>query len=273
MAEKIFLPVFLLIILICPCASAQTVDALIKKNFDAHGGAHKLKAIKSTRVTGKIEMQGINAPITLITKRPNLARVEIALQSGPYIEGYDGKTAWRVNSLTGSHDPEIISGEEAKDILEASDMDSPLLDYRRKGHKVELLGKENVEGVDAYKLKLTQKNGEVKYIYLNSRTYLGFKQITRRLDHGVEIEVELYFGDYKPVGGLLLAHSYEARVENQTVQITTIEKIEINPLIDNSVFSMPLKAEVRRERRFSDSSTVTAADNLSRALRRRPGRR
>lgn len=273
MAGKIFLSAFFLIILICPCASGQTVDALIKKHFDAHGGAHKLKAIRSTRVTGKIQMQGINAPITLITKRPNLARVEIALQSGPYIEGYDGRTAWRVNSLTGSHDPEIISGEEAKDILEASDMDSPLVDYRRKGHKVELLGKENVEGVDAYKLKLTQKSGEVKYIYLNSRTYLGLKQITRRLDHGVEIEVELYYGDYKPVDGILLAHSYEARLDNQTVQITTIEKIEINPLIDDSIFRMPLKAEVRRERRFSDSSTVTAADNLSRAPARRPGRR
>jgi len=267
------LPAFLLIILICPCASAQTVDALIKKNFDAHGGARKLKAIKSTRATGKIQMQGINAPITIITKRPNLARVEIALQSGPYIEGYDGKTAWRVNSLTGSHDPEIISGEDAKDILETADMDGPLVDYRRKGHKIELLGKENVEGVDAYKLKLTRKSGDVKYIYLNSRTYLEAKQITRRLDHGVEIEVELYYSDYKPVDGILIAHSYEARLENQTVQITTIEKIEINPLIDDSVFRTPLKAEAREHRPVTDSYTVTAAGNLSRAPRRRSGRR
>jgi outer membrane lipoprotein-sorting protein len=218
-------------------------------------------------------MQGITAPVTIITKRPNFARVEIRLAIGPYIEGYDGQTAWRINSLTGSHEPEIISGEEAKDILETADMDGPLVDYRRKGHKVELLGKEKVEGGDAYKLKLTQKGGDVKYIYLNSRTYLEVKQVTRRLDHGVEIEVELYYGDYKAVDGILIAHSYEARVEDRVVQITTIEKVEINSRIEDDIFKMPLKAELVPGHPFSDSSSFRAAGNSSLAPERTPGRR
>jgi outer membrane lipoprotein-sorting protein len=243
--RKIFLPAFFLTILICPVASAQTVDSLIKKNMDAHGGAQRLKAITSTKATGKIQMQGINAPVTIITKRPNLARVEISLQIGPYIEAYDGRTAWRINPIEGSHGPETISGEEARDILETADMEGPLVDYRRKGHKVELLGKEEVEGVDAYKLKLTLKGGEVKYIFINSRTHLEVKQITKRLDHGVEIEVELYYGDYKSVGGIIIAHSYEARVEGQTVQLTAIEKVEINSRIDDDIFKMPIKAEAQ----------------------------
>jgi outer membrane lipoprotein-sorting protein len=237
LTRKIFLPALFLAILICPVASAQTVDALIKKNMDAHGGARRLKAIKSTKATGKIQMQGINAPVTIITKRPNLARVDI--------EAYDGRTAWRVNPLEGSHDPETISGEEARDILETADMEGPLVDYRRKGHKVELLGRDKVEEVDAYKLKLTLKSGEVKYIFINTRTHLEVKQITKRLDHGVEIEVELYYGDYKSVGGIIIAHSYEARVEGQTVQLTAIEKVEINSRIDDDIFKMPIKAEAQ----------------------------
>lgn len=245
MIRKIFLPAFFLTILICPVASAQTVDALIKKNMDAHGGARRLKAITSTKATGKIQMQGINAPVTIITKRPNLARVEISLQIGPYIEAYDGRAAWRINPLEGSHGPETISGEEARDILETADMEGPLVDYRRKGHKVELLGRENVEGVDAYKLKLTLKGGEVKYIFINSRTNLEVKQITKRLDHGVEIEVELYYGDYKWVDGILFAHSIEARVKGQTEQLSTIEKVEINSRIDDDIFKMPIKAEAQ----------------------------
>jgi outer membrane lipoprotein-sorting protein len=242
--KKFLSPTFFLALLICPIASAQSVDDLIKKNMDAHGGAQRLKAIKSTKAAGKIQMQGINAPVTIITKRPNFARVEINLQIGPYIEAFDGQTAWRVNPLTGSHAPETISGEEAKDILETADMEGPLVDYRRKGHKLELAGREKVEGVDTYKLKLTLKSGEVKYIYLNTRTHLEVKQTTRRLDHGVEIEVETYYGDYKPVDGILIAHSYEARVGGQTVQITTIEKIEINSHIDDDIFKMPIKAEL-----------------------------
>ncbi|HEX5735613.1 MAG TPA: hypothetical protein VF131_22490 [Blastocatellia bacterium] len=245
MTRKFFLPALFLTVLICPVASAQTVDALIKKNMDAHGGARRLKAIKSTKATGKIQMQGINAPVTIITKRPNLARVEISLQIGPYVEAYDGRTAWRINPLEGSHDPETINGEEARDILETADMEGPLVDYRRKGHKMELLGREKVEGVDAYKLKLTLKSGEVKHIFINTRTHLEVKQVTKRLDHGVEIEVEVYYGDYKSVGGIIIAHSYEARVEGQTVQLTAIEKVEINSRIDDDIFKMPIKAEAQ----------------------------
>ncbi|HJQ68685.1 MAG TPA: hypothetical protein VKA70_06920 [Blastocatellia bacterium] len=243
MIKRIFLPAFFFATLICPVASAQTADALIKKNMDAHGGAERLRAIKSTKATGKIQMQGINAPVKIIAKRPNFARVEISFHAGSYIEAYDGHTAWRVNPLTGSGEPETITGEDAKDILETADMEGPLVDYRRKGHKVELLGKEKVEGVDAYKLKLTLKGGEVKYIYLNTRTHLEAKQVTKRLDHGVEIEVELYYGDYRSVGGILIAHSYEARVDGQTVQLTAIERVEINSLIDDEIFKTPIKAQ------------------------------
>ncbi len=190
-----------------------------------------------------------------------MARVEISLQTGSYIEGYDGQTAWRINSFTGSHEPETISGEDAKDILDAADMESPVVDYKRKGHKVELVGKEKVEGVDTYKLKITLKSGEVKYTYMNTRTYLEVKQITKRLDHGVEIEVEIYYGDYRSIAGMLLAHSFEARVEGQTVQLTTIDKIEINPRINDDIFKMPIKVEVR------------AAENSPRATEPWPGRR
>ena len=278
MTQRFFLTPFFLALLICPIAPAQiasnqTVDGLIEKNIDAHGGARRLKAIKSTRATGKIEMQGISAPVTIITKRPNLARVEINLRSGPYIEAYDGQTAWRVNSLTGSHAPEPMSGEDARDILETADMEGPLVDYKRKGHRVELLGRENVEGVDAYKMKLTLKSGDVKHIYLNSRTYLEVKQITRRLDHGVEIEVEVYYADYKPVDGILIAHSYEARVEGQTVQLTTIEKVEINSHINDDIFKMPVRAASGLHQLFTDSYALRAAGSSPRATERSPVRR
>jgi hypothetical protein len=85
--------------------------------------------------------------------------------------------------------------------------------------------------------------------------------------------VELYYGDYRPVDGVLIAHSYEARVENQVVQITNIEKVEINPLIDDDIFKMPLRAESRPDRRSSDSSPVMAAGNSSRAPGRKRGLR
>jgi len=227
-----------------PLAAAQTVDEVIAKNIEAKGGLQKLKSVETLRLTGKMSLgPGIEAPATIEFKRPGKVRMEITIQGGVGVQAFDGKAGWSISPFGGKKEPEPMSAESLKDMEEQSDLDGPLVDYKAKGHAVELLGKEAVEGSDAYKLKVTLKNGDVRYFYLDSDSYLDIKTDSKRSIRGSEVEIETSISDYKEIGGLLFPHSFQSgakgRPERQSI---VVEKIEVNPAIDDARFVMPAAA-------------------------------
>lgn len=232
---------FSLTFLFCLQASAQTVDELIKKSIDAQGGAAKLKAVKSMKVTGKIIQQGIEIPITIQQKRPAMVRIDVTFQGKTQTAAYDGQSGWKTNPFQGSPDPEKAAGDELKELEEQSDMDGQLVDYKAKGHTVELIGKEDMEGTPVYKLKLTLKNGDVRNIYIDAENSLALKVNMKRKTPGGEIEADQYVGNYKQVSGLMMAFSLETKIAGQTVTQIVFDKVEMDVPIDDSVFKMPAK--------------------------------
>jgi len=229
---------------IAPIASAQTVDELIAKNVEAKGGLAKIKAVKSQRATGKMIMgPGMEAPIVMMSKRPTSTRMEFTVQGMTGLRVYDGKTAWMSMPFMGKKEPEVMPPDEAKMIEEQADFDGPLMDYKEKGHTVELLGKEQVEGADAYKLKLSLKNGSVRHVYLDVETYLEIKMESKRMIRGTEVETESYMSDYKEVGGMMMAHVMEQGAKGAPQrQKFVIEKVELNLELADSLFAMPATA-------------------------------
>jgi outer membrane lipoprotein-sorting protein len=222
-------------------AKAETVDELIAKNVAARGGLDKLKAVQSMRSTGKMTVgPGMEAPATFELKRPGKVRLDITVQGMTLSQAYDGQKGWVINPFQGNPNPEPMSPEDLKEAEQNADMDGPLVDYKAKGHQVELVGKEKVEGTDAYKLKVALKNGDTLYYYLDADSYLEIKIESKRTVRGTEQQGEQTIGDYKDVGGLLIAHALEmgekGRPEKQKV---TIEKIELNVPVDDSRFAMP----------------------------------
>jgi outer membrane lipoprotein-sorting protein len=242
MIRKALTLILSLTFLFCVEASAQTVDELIKKNLDAKGGVQKLKAVKSIKATGKITQQGLEIPIVLVQRRPGMARMDITFQGKSMVQAYDGTTGWKIDPFQGSNEPEKMAGDELKDVQEQSDLDGPLVDYKEKGHTVELIGKEDVEGTPAYKLKLTLKNGDVRNVYLDAQNYLELKINLKRKTPGGEVDVDQFVGNYKPVNGILYAFSIESKIKGQTVNQITIDKLETDVAIDDSLFKMPAKA-------------------------------
>ena len=237
--------VFSLAVAFCLEASAQTVDDIIKKNIEAHGGLQKIKAIKSVKVTGKVLPSNIgqDIPIVIQQKRPNFVREDFTFQGKTQTRAYDGTTGWKIDPFQGSSEPEKVAGEELKDIQEQSDMDGSMVDYKEKGNTVELIGKEDLEGTPVYKIKLTLKNGDVRYIYIDAENYLELKTTSKRQTPGGEVELDNYMSNYKPVNGVLIAHSIENKVKGQTVSQITFDKVEMDVPIDDSIFKMPVKPE------------------------------
>lgn len=243
MLRKILMGITMLALL-APIASAQTVDELIAKNITAKGGMEKMKAVSTYRATGKmIAGQGMELPFVMLNKRPNNTRMEFTFQGMTGMQVYDGKTAWMSMPFMGKKEPEVMPADQAKIIEEQADFDGPLVDYKAKGHTVELVGKEQVEGADAYKLKLTLKGGDVRYIYLDAETFLEVKVEAKRTVRGTEVESESFLSDYKEVGGMMMAHVMENGAKGSPQrQKLIIEKVELNPEIDSGLFAMPATA-------------------------------
>jgi outer membrane lipoprotein-sorting protein len=243
MTRRILALFFSLAFLFCAQASAQSVDEIIKKHLEARGGVEKIKAIKSLKASGKILQQGLEIPISLQQKRPNKVRLDATFQGKTQTQAYDGQVGWKVNPFQGSPDPEKVAGDELKDLEEQADIDGALVDYKQKGHAVELVGKEDLEGSPVYKLKVTLKSGDVRHVYLDADKYLELKLTSKRKTPGGEMEIESFPGNYKPVNGVLFPFSIENKVGGNTLYTITVDKIEVDTNVDDAVFKMPVKEE------------------------------
>ena len=227
--------------LLVPAMWAQTADEIIAKNVQARGGMDKLKGVHSIKSTATMAMgPGMEAPGVLIQKRDNLARLEFTIQGLTAVQAYDGKNAWQVMPFMGKKDPELMAADEAKEVEEMADIDGPLVDYKSKGNQVELLGKEKIEGTDAYKLKVSLKNGDVQTVYIDADSFLEIKEETKRTVRGTEQVVESSIGDYKEVSGIMVPFAVESGVKGSAEkQKLTITKVEFNVPADDSIFKMP----------------------------------
>lgn len=230
---------------VAPPLAAQTLDELIAKYVEAKGGLDKLKALKSIRLTGIMTIgPGMEAPVVVELKRPNLMRVDFTVQGMTGTQAYDGGAGWTFMPFAGQKSAEPMSPEDLKVAEEQADIDGALVDYEAKGHQVELMGKEKVEGTDAHKVKVTMKNGTVRYIYLDAEYFLEIREEGERIVRGTEVDSESSIGDYKEVDGLMFPHSVESGPKGSPQkQKMTVQKIELNVPIDDARFKMPSKPQ------------------------------
>lgn len=229
-------------------AKAQTVDEIIAKNIQARGGLEKLKAVKSLRTTVKFSDGSFRAEFRQETKRPGKVREEFIVQGMAQIQAYDGKTGWQISPFSGRRDPDLMSQDDMKSLIVDSDIDGPLVDYKEKGHKAELVGHDSMEGTDCFKVKLSMKNGDVRYYYLDTDSYLELKVEVQTTIRGALQESELYYGDYEKVNGIYYPFAVEQAQKGSSSRAQfSVEKIEQNVDLDDALFSMPAaKTEAKK---------------------------
>ena len=219
-----------------------TVDQLVSKNIEAKGGATALQNLQSLRLTGKMLVrQGqIELGYLETEKRPDDVRIEGSLQGMTQIEAYDGKEGWRISPFFGRKDPEHMSADDVKALIEDAEIDGPLVDWKAKGSTVEYLGTEDVDGTPAHKLKVVRKNGDVSFVYLDPDHFLEIRVVTGRMRHGAYEEVETDLGDYEKAGGVFVPTSIESgRKGAQDKQRIIIDKVEANVPVNDAIFHFP----------------------------------
>ncbi len=232
-----------LLLLGAPEETTLTADQIVQKHVEALGGIAKLNAIRTLVVSGKASILGqTEAPLTIRVKRPNLLRLEMTFQGRKVVQAFDGITAWTINPMIGAG-PKESSDEDTRAAQESSDfIGGNLVDYKSKGNMVELVGKEDVDGLAVYKLKITKKSGSVEYDYLDAKSFLPVKTEGRRTQLGQEILYESKIANYKPVEGVLMPFSLTQLVNGRLAMEITVEKMDANVPLDEAVFKMPEKA-------------------------------
>jgi outer membrane lipoprotein-sorting protein len=250
--------------------SALSAQQIVDKNVSARGGLKAWHAVHTMRMTGKIDVGAIRTkppvplyavtktkykippktdaeakpvqlPFVMNLKRPNMMRFEMEFRGDTAVQAYDGTNGWKLRPFLGRNEVETFTPEEMKQAAQQQELDGFLIDYKAKGSKVEADGMEQVNGHEAYKLKLTLKDGQVRHVWVDAKSFLDIKiDGTRRMD-GKPRQVATYMTDYRTVKGVKIPFVMETSVENvKGSEKIAIQQVELNPKLDDTQFAKPV---------------------------------
>jgi len=226
---------------------AETAEEIVTKNLDAKGGEDAWRAVQTATMNGTMRMSGgaagaLEAPFSVEFKRPEKIRLEFTMQGMTAIQAFDGKAGWAILPFLGKTEPEKMAEDRIEELKNQADFEGVLVNYKEKGHTVEFMGIEEIDGTPAYKLKVTKASGDVDVMYLDEEHFVEFKIESQREIQGNQVSVTTVLGDYKEVGGLLFAHSMEMSYGGgEAQQVITIESIKLDAEISDERFAMPVK--------------------------------
>ncbi len=232
----------LVVVLFAACSSPSPVDKIVSSNLAARGGKEQIQALQSIRQTGTATASGGRvARVVREIKQPGLFRLEFSSQGTKSVFANDGKTGWQVAPLQGQFEPKVMTPEtDAAAGVDQRDIEGPLFNWREKGHVVELIGREMLPGGEAFKLKVTLEDGAVRYDFVDVTSHLIVRSDITRLVQGQPVVLENTFSDFREVDGLVFPFLVETQTKGrpQVLRIT-IEKIELNPDLDDARFQFP----------------------------------
>ncbi len=214
-------------------ASAQSVDEIISKYEAALGGKEKLLTIKSVKMVGGLNVQGMDVGITTTAVNSVGTRNDISVPGmGEGFQVVNTTKGWEFMPFMGQASPEEISPEQLNSSQGLLDLQGILVNYKEKGGQVELLGKENVDTIECFKLKVTDKQGVESTLYIDAATYHCVKRITKMKTPNGDTDIETGYGDFKKTeDGYVFP--FAITMDRGTI---VLQSIEVNKPVDEEIF-------------------------------------
>jgi hypothetical protein len=227
-------------------ACAITAEEIVAKNVEARGGAASLASIRSLRRTGQYVIPGANILLTVseVKERPGKVRQEATYQGLTQVQAWDGRTGWQIQPFEGRREPSLMSEDDAKPFRVAADLDGPWVDAKAKGHALEYLGTEDVDGTLAHKLRVRLKWGGDVTVWIDPDTWMVIRDVQTSVVRGAERQVETDYGDYEKVGGIFLPMSEESGPLNSPPSSrgkAVYEKAEVSVDVAPDAFAFPVR--------------------------------
>lgn len=225
-----------------PAPTVSPVDEIINANTTARGGLEAIQALNSIRATGTATASGGRiARVVQEIKRPGFYRLEFSSQGITAVFAHDGEIGWQVAPLQGIFEPELITPENDSEAgIDERDIEGPLVNWREKGHTVELVGRETLPGGEADKLEIKLADGGVRYDYVDVASHQVVRSDKTETIGGRSLLMEAAYSDFREIEGLVLPHLIETHVTDRPETITiVVETFELNPDLDDARFRLP----------------------------------
>ncbi|MEC5147332.1 hypothetical protein [Chitinophaga sp. 212800010-3] len=220
-------------------AYAQSVDDILSKNTEAMGGNAKLKGLKTQYIEGNMEVQGQTIPIKRWVKQDEGMRLEFNVMGANNIQVVTSGSGWTLMPVMMQTEPQDMDAATAKLMKSQLDLRGELYDYKSKGKKIELAGKDTVNGAPAYKLKIISEDGKAGYAFLDAKTFFVVKILNNVNIKGQDLEVVTLLSDYRKTSEGL-AYPGTTLQQPGDVKINII-KIDHNVPVADSLFAKPAK--------------------------------
>lgn len=228
--------------------NAQTADEILNNYFENIGGKEKFKALKGLKITAKASGGGMEIPFEMVQMSNGSKYMKMTFQGKEITQmAFDGETMWSTNFMTmKAEKSDKETTENAK--LDNNDFPDAFIDYKEKGYKVELLGKEEIDGTEAFKIKLTKepilvdgkKEDSVTFYFFDTENFVPIATHSTISSGSMKGQVsQVTMSDYQEVDGLYFPFSMTTGMKGQPGQTLTITKIELNPTIDEAAFKFP----------------------------------
>lgn len=218
-------------------AQDESLEDILEAHYEAIG-QDALNEVNSITFKGKMMMQTMEMPMSRFQQRPNKIRQQGTFQGTTFIMCYNGESGWMVAPWTGSADAQPMPDEQVDDMKQEADMDGFLYNYEEKGHTVTLEGMEEVEGTEAYKIKVVTNKEDEIFFYLDVDSYMVLKTTSTMMREGKEMTSETFFSNYKMIDGIAVAHSLTVSGA-QGQQEIIVEELTFNEEYEEDFFEMP----------------------------------
>ena len=216
-----------------------TLDEILARYSKAMG-MEKLQGVSTIIMNGTMIQQDA-MPVKIVRMRPDRYLMDFDIQDITARQGYDGQTAWWTTPWTGNPRPQVMPDERARDLKSRADFDGILVGWKTKGHQVDMVGRDTIEKVPSFKLKITRRDGGVEYLFIDAEKFLVQKRLAYRKARGQDVAVENYYHDYRPVEGILFAYTQDTFLGGQPYNSLQFDSIRLNTPVDATVFGMPGK--------------------------------
>ena len=228
---------FALLSFVIISANAQTADEVIQKYSAAMGGLDAFNKINSAKMTGTVTAQGNDLPVTIQIINTKAMRTDVEVMGQAIVNVYNKGKGWKINPFTGAATATDVTGTELTDFKAQASLANHLMDYKNRGHLVELAGQEDMEGMKVFKIKLTNKDdGKLITYFINTADYMLVKSVTKKELQGQEYDVETYYTDVKVINGLKFIMARTQKIDGQDFQAIKLDKIELNVPVDEKIF-------------------------------------
>ena len=219
-------------------AATPTAEAVVADYLAARGGLARIRSIQTLRQKGRaFAGAGREALVQRELKRPDKSRFEFTTQGVTGVYVASGGKGWKVSPFEGDLEAKPLSEDAVAEAMEQTDIEGPLVDWKAKGHALKLVGRETVDGRDAYKLELTLAGGGTRYDYIDVKTHYLVRTDSTRLVRGRSVRLVTSFRDHKKTSGVVFPRTVEVAAEGRPQKLrVVVDAVEVNPSIADARF-------------------------------------